>query len=417
MLLRRSLLVLITFFLFFSHAHALVFERRPRPDPELSYFLYPVAGSIPGLQDFYGLGATVSGIGGSEVDITAVSLRGEAKYFEEGDFGIEFLTVLDIPVFSPRLTLSLFYTDIRNGTWPEGERGINSDPDQTYYLLGSKIYGHGAELSWNLSDYQLEFYYGFVNSGVTPYGLVDPNGSFYSAQRADLNENPMGHRFGIYLDDTDHRRDPRIGYRFQWERWDMPASRGETSSYYQDDFNLTGYIPLLDENRAVLVLNQFVGTSHVRKAGVVNSDNYICNESVVPGCQSVLNELYERQVMEAERGRATSLGGTQRLRGYRTNRFYDSYTNFRGVELRWYVLETQDAFNFIVEKGTFAGFQAAVFYEEGTVSPDMGKNFWKNFRNSYGLGDRFLFNSVIFRIDQGFSQEGSETTVYIGYGF
>ena len=76
MLLRKLLLVLITIFLFVSHAHALVFERRPRPDPELSYFLYPVAGSIPGLQDFYGLGATVSSIGGSEVDITAVSLRG-----------------------------------------------------------------------------------------------------------------------------------------------------------------------------------------------------------------------------------------------------------------------------------------------------------------------------------------------------
>ena len=116
MLLRKSLLVLITIFLFFSHANALVFERRPRPDPELSYFLYPVAGSIPGLQDFYGLGATVSGIGGSEVDITAVSLRGEAKYFEEGDFGIEILTVLDIPVFTTRLTLSLFNTVIRNGT-------------------------------------------------------------------------------------------------------------------------------------------------------------------------------------------------------------------------------------------------------------------------------------------------------------
>ena len=95
MLLRKSLLVLLAI-LFFSHAHALVFERRPRPDPELSYFLYPVAGSIPGLQDFYGLGATVSGIGGSEVDITAVNLRGEAKYFEEGDFGIEILTVLDL---------------------------------------------------------------------------------------------------------------------------------------------------------------------------------------------------------------------------------------------------------------------------------------------------------------------------------
>ena len=89
MLLRKSLLVLLAI-LFFSHAHALVFEHRPRPDPELSYFLYPLAGSIPGLQDFYGLGATVSGIGGSEVDITAVSLRGEAKYFEEGDSALNF---------------------------------------------------------------------------------------------------------------------------------------------------------------------------------------------------------------------------------------------------------------------------------------------------------------------------------------
>ena len=66
--------MLINIFVFFSHANALVFERRPRPDPELSYFLYPVAGSIPRLQDFYGLGATVSEIGRSEVDITAVSL-------------------------------------------------------------------------------------------------------------------------------------------------------------------------------------------------------------------------------------------------------------------------------------------------------------------------------------------------------
>ena len=116
MLLRKSLLVLITIFIFFSHAHALVFERRPRPDTELSYFLYLVAGSIPGLHDFYGLGATVSGIGGSEVDITAVSMCGEAKYFEEGDFGIEYFSVLDISVFSPRLTLSLFYKEIRNRT-------------------------------------------------------------------------------------------------------------------------------------------------------------------------------------------------------------------------------------------------------------------------------------------------------------
>ena len=47
----------------------------------------------------------------------------------------------------------------------------------------------------------------------------------------------------------------------------------------------------------------------------------------------------------------------------------------------------------------------------------MGESFWKNFGNSYGFGGRFLFNTVMIRIDQGFSKEGAETTIYIGYGF
>ena len=45
---------------------------------------------------------------------------------------------------------------------------------------------------------------------MTPYVLVDLNGTFYSVQRADLNEKPMDYRYDIYLDDTDHRRDPLI---------------------------------------------------------------------------------------------------------------------------------------------------------------------------------------------------------------
>jgi hypothetical protein len=36
---------------------------------------------------------------------------------------------------------------------------------------------------------------------------------------------------------------------------------------------------------------------------------------------AILDELYARQVAEAENGKATSLGGTNRLRGYSTNRF------------------------------------------------------------------------------------------------
>ena len=412
---RSSLFVLLFFFTWSSSTQALLFERRKTFDSEIAWFIYPVVGSIPGVQDFYGLGGTVSGIGGSESDITAISLRGKAEYFDE-DFQIDILSIFDIPLFTKRLTFTWFSTKIRNVAWPEGQRGIDSDPDSMYYLLASKVEASGGELSANIFNNQLEAYYGYTDAAVKPYGLVDPNGTFYNAQNAGIIESPRGYRYGLYLDDTDNRRDPRIGYRFQYEKWGQPSSREGNSEYYQEDFNLSGYIPVLSENKGVLVLNQFFGSSTVLKKGTVDQSQFVCDNTAKPGCQAILNELYARQVAEADNGKATSLGGTNRLRGYRTNRFYDSYTNFRGAEFRWYVLEVQKAFNYILEKGTFAGLQLALFYEEGTVSPDKG-SLWKNMRTSYGAGTRFLFNTIIVRIDRGFGEEGGQTTFFVGYPF
>jgi len=412
---RSSLFVLLFLFIWSSSTQALLFERRKTFDSEIAWFIYPVVGSIPGVQDFYGLGGTVSGIGGSESDITAISLRGKAEYFDD-DFQIDILSIFDIPLFTERLTFTWFSTKIRNAAWPEGQRGIDSDPDSMYYLLASKVEASGGELSANIFDNQLEAYYGYTYAAVKPYGLVDPNGTFSNAQNAGIIESPRGYRYGLYLDDTDNRRDPRIGYRFQYEKWGQPSSREGNSEYYQEDFNLSGYIPVLSENKGVLVLNQFFGSSTVLKKGTVDQSQFVCDNTVKPGCQAILNELYARRVAEAENGKATSLGGTNRLRGYRTNRFYDSYTNFRGVEFRWYVHEVQKAFNYILEKGTFAGLQLALFYEEGTVSPDKG-NLWKNMRTSYGAGTRFIFNTIIVRIDRGFGEEGGQTTFFVGYPF
>jgi len=412
---RSSLFVLLFLFIWSSSTQALLFERRKTFDSEIAWFIYPVVGSIPGVQDFYGLGGTVSGIGGSESDITAISLRGKAEYFDD-DFQIDILSIFDIPLFTERLTFTWFSTKIRNAAWPEGQRGIDSDPDSMYYLLASKVEASGGELSANIFDNQLEAYYGYTYAAVKPYGLVDPNGTFYNAQNSGIIESPRGYRYGLYLDDTDNRRDPRIGYRFQYEKWGQPSSREGNSEYYQEDFNLSGYIPVLSENKGVLVLNQFFGSSTVLKKGTVDQSQFVCDNTVKPGCQAILNELYARRVAEAENGKATSLGGTNRLRGYRTNRFYDSYTNFRGVEFRWYVHEVQKAFNYILEKGTFAGLQLALFYEEGTVSPDKG-NLWKNMRTSYGAGTRFIFNTIIVRIDRGFGEEGGQTTFFVGYPF
>ena len=412
---RSSLFVLLFFFAWSSSTQALLFERRKTFDSEIAWFIYPVVGSIPGVQDFYGLGGTVSGIGGSESDITAISLRGKAEYFDD-DFQIDILSIFDIPLFTEHLTFTWFSTKIRNAGWPEGDRGIDSDPDSMYYLLASNVDASGGEISVNVLENQLEFYYAYSDASVKPYGLVDPNGTFYNAQNAEIIESPRGYRYGLYLDDTDNRRDPRIGYRIQYEKWGQPSSRAGNSEYFQEDYNLSAYIPVLAEGKGVLVLNQFFGSSTVIKKGTVDQSLYVCNDTIKPGCQTLLDELYARQVAEAENGKATSLGGTNRLRGYRTNRFYDSYTNFRGAEFRWYVHEVQEAFNYFLEKGTFAGLQLAFFYEQGTVSPDKA-SLWKNMRSSYGAGTRFIFNTIIVRVDRGFGNEGGETTFFVGYPF
>ncbi|HHZ78360.1 MAG TPA: hypothetical protein EYN57_05335, partial [Candidatus Lambdaproteobacteria bacterium] len=106
-LFRGGLIVLLLLFTWISSAHALLFERRKTFDSEISWFVYPVVGTIPGVQDFYGLGGTVSGIGGSESDITVVSLRGKAEYFDD-DFQIDILSIFDIPLFTDHLTFTWF---------------------------------------------------------------------------------------------------------------------------------------------------------------------------------------------------------------------------------------------------------------------------------------------------------------------
>ena len=159
---RMFLVFLLAYLSIHTSVHALLFERRKTPEPEISWFVYPVVGSIPGVQDFYGLGATVSSIGGTDSDITAVSLRGKAEYFDE-DFKIDILSIFDIPLFTDHLTLTWFSTKIRNAGWPEGQRGIDSDRESMYYLLASHVDASGGELSVNFYDNQLEAYYGYLS--------------------------------------------------------------------------------------------------------------------------------------------------------------------------------------------------------------------------------------------------------------
>jgi hypothetical protein len=410
----QQLILILIFSCVCQSAFALLFERRPRLDNEISYFIYPIAGNIPKVQEFYGVGATVSGVGGSETDLTFLKLAGEAEHFEGKDFDMNLVLLKDIPLYQEYLTLSHYYLDINNFGAAQGQRGINSDPDKFRFVLANKIEINYTELSLNFYDYQLEFYYALASAHIRPYGLIDENEQFTKLNDAEMDSGgkPVGARFGIIIDDTDHRRDPQIGYRFQWERYTLPATSPDTSAFYQDDFNSTGFIPLTRDK--ILVLNHFFSQANVTQAGTVDTNQYQCSNSECN--QSVLDELYQQRQTDAQQGKATALGGTNRLRGCRSFRFYDTYTNFFGAELRWYTMQGVTPFNWVVMKDVFTSLQFAFFYELGTVSPDASSLF-DNFRDSYGVGARAVLRSLIIRTDIGCSDEGSEFTFFVGYPF
>ena len=85
---------------------------------------------------------------------------------------------------------------------------------------------------------------------------------------------------------------------------------------------------MIYENLAVLVLNQFDETFNVRKAGVVNLDKYICNESVATGCQSVLYKLFEDQLMETESNMKMLTELLPEIDGYKSKLILYSYDSF-----------------------------------------------------------------------------------------
>ena len=394
---------------------ALIFDRRYDGDKNLSYFGYPIAGSIPNVQEFYGAGVTVSGLAGSETDITLLRLTGDAKQFDNKDFNMHIFILTDLPVYQNYLTLSHYYLDIENIGVAKGQRGINSDKDKFRYFLANNTLINYTELSLNFYDYQIEFYYAIASAKTDPYGIVDENDVFFKLNTSDLNsgKTPSGYRAGIIIDDTDHRRDPQIGYRFQWERYNLPSSSPDTSAFYQDDFNTTGYIPLSPDK--ILVLNHFFSKATVTKEGIVDINQYQCGNQV--DCdQSILDELYQQRVADAKYGQATTLGGTNRLRGYPSFRFYDTYSNFFGAELRWYTMQNETPFNWVIMKDVFTSLQFAFFYETGTVAAESSQLF-NHFRQSYGIGARAVLKSLIIRTDLGFSDEGSEFVFFVGYPF
>ena len=408
---------------------AIVFERRKLIKDDLfEYYVFPVILERPGIGQVYGFGSTINNISvpwieDGKFDVLSAFVKGEGEnYFKGKDIRGTALVILDFPVFSNNFTVSPSILEATNISYPLYERGIDSDPTKKNTLLASKGSQNIIEFSYYIYNRQIEIYYTYFYGLLNYEGFIDTNNNYIDTSNFEnfgsgaIFENK---RVGILLDDTDFRRDPRIGYFIKFDRWQWPKRYPQESSQYQYDLEISGYLPLIDQ-KLILVLNQFFSTSEVIETGTVKKTDYLCNEQqlfLYPNCQNISDEYYNNVLIESKKGRATSLGGTDRLRGYPEGRFYDEHTNFRAIELRYYFDPVDITFDVFLAKGLIAEFQLTGFYDQGTVSDNLGSNLWKNFKDTYGTGLRLITGSAVVRIDYGKSDEGSETIVYWDYPF
>ena len=395
-----------------SASFAEVVERRKDQfGRDFAYYVFPIAGEIPGMGKATGLGVTVSNMAGGDTDFTG--------YYVRGDIKATGLALLDYHVLPKRLLFDVGYNDYMLTTTSYGV-GANSDPSTAIHpkVEGKYVLG---QMTLTFDERRYEMFVRALKGRSHLIEILDRNNQAFN----DVDTSWKG---GIYyslggsIDLTDDRLDPRKGARFEFSSRLPHHGNADDSEYYVNDYNLTGYAPLRKWD--TLVFNLFYSRAHVTRQGLTDyatlQQRYGLNCNQYPigpdrdNCLSTEASLLEGKQESNQYGTATALGGTQRLRSYDNGRFYAGQALFYGVEYRWNLTDERTPFNIYLAKGVRTGIQLAAFWERGMVANESGQLF-KNGRESYGVGLRVILSGVIIRFDLAKGQEGAQSQLFITY--
>jgi len=398
--------------LFCTQAFAEVVDRRKDQfGREFSYFVYPIAGEIPGLGTATGAGTSVLNIDDTDTDVTA--------YDVNGDFSAKGIALLDYHIKPKRLILDLGYNDY--AVAPIGyDRGINSDPNDVIYPNAEGRYGLG-QLTLTFDERRYEFYTRFLSGHERLNSVLDNNGTAFPGVDTRYHE---GHSLtlGGTLDLTDDRLDPRVGERLEFAARLPTNADADRSRYWVTDYNLTGYIPF--RRWDTLVLNMFYSRAIVTRQGetdfaTLQQEHGLDCGQYLPGadrdqCLATEQKLLNNLIGDNRYGTASPLGGTQRLRSFNNYRFYAGQSLSYGVEYRWNLTDEHTPFDIFIARGVRTGIQLATFWERGSVADHTG-DLLDNGRDSYGVGFRLILSGVVIRLDFATGDEGAQSQLFITY--
>jgi len=379
-------------------------RRRDQFNTDFSYFIYPLAGEIPGLGKFHGIGTSILNIGDSDTDFFGFNVGGDIK--------AEGYSILNYHILKNRLLfdLGLYKHDV-TAIWYY--RGIDSPKDQ-YWLVSEEGDNALGQFTLTFDQRRVETYFRFAEGRSRTKKITTQDTQQIIQNEGDKHRAGQWTMGGI-MDYTDDRLDPRRGYRLEAALQHGRRASPLDPNFLVASYNATLFIP--SRKWDTFALNTYFSRAHMLEQGETD----YATLSALPeygncgtGCDADTQRLINQRIDADRYGTASLLGGTQRLRSFSNYRFRAAQAFFYGAEYRWNLTNEHMPFNIYFAKGIRTGFQLAFFAEQGTVA-DESSQLFKNLKTSAGMGLRVVLTGVIIRADFATGNEGSEFTVFIDY--
>lgn len=395
-----------------SVSQAEVVERRKDQfRRDFGYYVYPIVGEIPGMGRAGGVGVSVLNMRDGDTDITG--------YYVRGDIKATGAVLLDYHVIPQRLLFDAGYNDYRIAA-TSYNRGIHSDAADVIYPKTEGAYLLG-QMTLTFDQRRYEIYARSLSGRNRLLEVLDKDKQAFTGVDNSWHSG-NSYALGVSLDLTDDRIDPRDGVRLEFSSRLPGSSNADSSEFFVNDYNLTGYLPTRKWD--TLVFNLFYSRAHVTREGVTDyallQQRYGLNCTQYPvgqdriACESAEANLLDGMVASNRHGTASPLGGTQRLRSFDNGRFYAGQALSYGVEYRWNLTDERTPFDFYVAKGIRTGIQLAAFWERGMVA-ERFSDLHKDGRSSRGIGARVVLSGVVIRFDVARGRDGTQSQLFITY--
>ena len=406
--------LLVAFLILSITTSAFSFEFERRRDQFIDtpgYLVLPLPYSYPGI----GEGMVLVGYAGNafetKMDAILLGFNGDAEGY--------YLLLNEIYLIDTLLYLNAGHMQISKfGIQMYETRGMETEKDEYSLYVGDKYQQSRVQAVFSLLERRLEFWYALQNAEAETNDIFDPDDNliwhFEEPEKISFSSTS----YGVLLDLTDDRTDPRSGLRLKSITSHHPADKDGDPDYNVLTQSASLYIPILDSS--TWVFHYFRSDASVNKEGETDINVLAVQKGITlcgtdPACIAARTADAQNTLNANKYGTAESLGGAYRMRSYPESRYKGAHTEMRASEFRWNISTEKSQVDLYFLKDIVHALQLALFWEEGSVS-ETEETLGDITRSTYGIGFRFVAESGnVYRLDWADGDEGSQVTALFQY--